>query len=112
MNNYFTHTLADLTFKKISTHSGVDENHFVADLFNEKLSEIGHIHLIPAQNQVRITASMLNGEQKIYYITKPRIEFLKFIFENTNQKIKKSIRFYFQNSPDAQNQSRESKDQE
>jgi len=107
MDNYFTHTLVDLTLAETSQHNGTDENPFIADLFNDKLTEVGHIHLIPHQNRIRITAAVSNEETKTYYIVEPRLEFLKFIFENTNRKVKKAIRFYFQNSPDARKQYRE-----
>jgi hypothetical protein len=111
MDNFFTHTLADLTLGKTAELSGSDENPFIADLFNDKLTEVGHIHFVPAQNRIRITASVSNEEAKTYHIVEPRLEFLKFIFENTNNKVKKAVRFYFQNSPDAKKQYRESKEE-
>ena len=104
MDNYFTYTYADITFKDISEREGQDENPFIADLFNEKLTEVGHIHLIPSQNRIEITATISNEETKIYSITEPRLEFLKFIFENSNDKVKRAVRSYFKNSPDAQKQ--------
>ena len=108
MDNYFTNTLVDITMQKTAQRtSGEDENPFIADLFNEKLVEIGHIQFIPMQNRIRITATISNEEAKIYNINQPRLEFLKFLFDNTGRKIKKAVRFYFLNSPNAQQQNAE-----
>jgi len=109
MDNFFTQTMADLVFKKVPTQKGTDEHPFLADLFNDKITEVGHIQLLPLQNKLCITATTIQDEQKIYYITEPRLEFLKFVFENTNGKVKRAMRFYFQNSPDAKRQHREAK---
>lgn len=102
--NYFADTFANLVFDKVPNKQGENEHPFISDLFNDKIAEVGHIQLIPNQNRLCITAGLNNEEQKIYYINEPRLEFLKFVFENSNRKVKKAIRFYFQNSPDARKQ--------
>jgi len=97
MNNYFTATLANIIFKPIpQPNKETDEKPFIDDLFHEKIAEVGHIRLAPGQNSVCITVNMSAGEVKAYHITEPRMEFLKFIFENTNRSVKKALRFYAQ----------------
>jgi len=110
MDNFFTHTLADLSFDHVKEENGEDENPFIDDLFNDRLTDVGHIQLIPVQNRLRITASVGNEEHKTYDIITPRLEFLKFIFKHTNPKVKRALHFYYKNSPDARAQHRESKD--
>lgn len=109
-DNFFTHTFADLTFDKIPDKKGEDEHPFISDLFNDKIAEVGHIHLVPMQNRICITAGLNNEEQKVYHITTPKLEFLKFVFENANRKLKKAVRFYFQHSPDAKKQYKDNKE--
>lgn len=111
MDNYFTHTLANLCFKAVADENGTDENAFISDLFNDEVAEVGHIQLVPTQNRLRINVSLTDGEVKNYNILEPRVEFLRFIFDNSNVKVKKAIRFYFQNSPNAQEQHEASKRQ-
>lgn len=108
MDNYFTNTLANIITKQIKEiKTGEDEHSFIADLFNEELVEVGHIQFIPAQNRICITATVSREEDKTYHIKQPKLEFLKFVFENANHKVKKAVRYYFLNSPDAQEQNRE-----
>lgn len=107
MDNFFTHTWATVSYAKVKTHEGTDEHPFIADLFNDHITEVGHIQFIPDQDQLRVTCNRADGEQQKYYITAPRLEFLKFIFHNTNSAVKKAVRFYFKHSKNAQEQSAE-----
>lgn len=108
MNSYFSNTLVDTTLTKASySAQNSDEHQFIADLFNEKLVEVGHIQFIPKQNRICLNAMISREEEKTYHIFKPRLEFLKFLFEHTPNKAKKAVRFYFLNSPDAQHQRKE-----
>jgi len=110
MNNFFTQTMANLSFSAVAPQDGTDEHPFISDLFNDVITEVGHIQLIPAQNRLRLTCLRNDGEHQVYHIVKPRLEFLKFVFHNTNPQVKKAIRFYFQNSSDAQKQNTEAKE--
>lgn len=112
MDNFFSHTWAAVTFSKVKKHDGADEHPFIADLFNDHITEVGHIQFIPAHNQLRVTCNRSDGEQQVYYINSPRLEFLRFVFQNTNNSVKRAIRLYFKNSPSAQEQHAESQKQE
>lgn len=104
MNNFFSDTLVDISFRTPAQKKTTDEHPFIADLYNDEIVDVGHIHLVPLQNRICLTAATANGEQKSYNIKEPRLEFLKFVFDNSNIRVKKAIRFYFQNSNNAQNQ--------
>lgn len=109
MDNFFTNTMANISFKTVAPHDGTDEHPFISDLFNDLITEVGHIQFIPPQNCLRLTVARADGDLQMYYINEPKLEFLKFLFHNTNKQVKKAIRFYFQNSTDAQKQHRETK---
>lgn len=101
MNNCFTNTFTNITTKETSMPiKCTDENTFLDDLFSDKLTDVGYIQFIPKQNRICITATISKEEHQTYQILKPRLEFLKFMFKNSNEKVKKGVRHYFTNSDD------------